>query len=406
MVAEPVQATVQTLQSLLHQTTDFINTQSDRIQSKYHDQIFFEPKSNPVIQVRPRVQQGFMSSLYRVISKNKTAMILGIGLGIAGGVYFFMNWPRDSHTRRRRVSKLTNGGRTDVVLLIGSPTEPLTRAIALDFDKRGFIVYLTILDSIDAKYISSHPLCEDINYLDFTHGTIEDNLLHFKQVIKAPAYAFPGAHPHRLRLKSIIFAPSLFFPIGPIENVGVNTWQKLSDRFMMYLKLLSGGLIQLVRSQAVRVISICPNNLSALNVAYNGPESVFQNQLKSLFTVLSKELKQHGVFVTQVKLGNVCLSHQKLGSNSRIESLVNTEVRAWTSEMRELYSSDFVRSQYVSNRVKGSGGHGKPAKELFHLLYDLTYSKRPPTIAYCGKGARWYEYIARGLPHSWITFLF
>ena len=60
-----------------------------------------------------------------------------------------------------------------MILIVGSPTEPLTRFIAIDFEKRGFIVYLTLLDNNDIKYIESNPISDGINYLNFNFNCNE-----------------------------------------------------------------------------------------------------------------------------------------------------------------------------------------------------------------------------------------
>ncbi|KAI3406052.2 hypothetical protein KGF56_001271 [Candida oxycetoniae] len=412
MVAEPVQVTVEALQKLYSRVNQFVNAQQDKlVNSEYYNQFFnIESSSPPVVQVRSFAAESsasnLFSSIFNTIAQNKVgcATVLGLGLGI-GCYSIYKKWDHIHHPEKakRRVPKLANGAKRDVALIVGSPTEPITRLVALDFERRGFIVYLTALDSLDLKYLSANPVGKNINYIDFSQSSIEDNLARFKQILKTPVVPFFGAEPHYLFLKSVIFTPCLYFPVGPIENIGINTWHKLTDRLLTYLKLFSSGMIQLVRSSSSKVILINPNNTSCLNLPYHAPESIFQHELMSLFTVLARELKQHGVYVTQVKLGNVSLTSEVLNSNSRIESLVNSEVRAWTSEMRELYTKDFTRAQFKSHRIKASGsGKGESIKSLFHLLFDLTYSSSPPSVSYCGKGARWCDYIAKVFPNSWI----
>ena len=84
----------------------------------------------------------------------------GVGLGamLVVGLGAYRARTATPPKARRRVPKLANGARRDVVLVVGSPTEPLTRLICLDFEKRGFIVYLTLLEANDVRYVESNQI--------------------------------------------------------------------------------------------------------------------------------------------------------------------------------------------------------------------------------------------------------
>lgn len=44
--------------------------------------------------------------------------------------------------KHRRARRAHNGGRMDVVVIAGSPALPLTRSLALDLERKGFVVYI------------------------------------------------------------------------------------------------------------------------------------------------------------------------------------------------------------------------------------------------------------------------
>lgn len=50
--------------------------------------------------------------------------------------------------KARRARRARNGGRLEVVVIAGSPSLPLTKSLALDLERRGFIVYV-ICNTID-----------------------------------------------------------------------------------------------------------------------------------------------------------------------------------------------------------------------------------------------------------------
>lgn len=409
MVAEPVQATWETLSYFYNKSSDFISTQHDNVvNSDYLDKIcsYLPHSSRPYDIVLPR-RRSFAERLIKRLSKHKykSLGILGLGIGLSSYCYYknvYLPSQAPVPRKKRRAPKLANGARREVILIIGSPTEPLTRLIALDFEKRGFIVYLTILDTKDFKYVESNPITDDIHYLNLT-DSFESQISKFHHLLELPVIPFPGADAHTLKLASVIFAPSLYFPVGPIENTSIATWTRITDRLLLYLKLMSAGLVQLIRNQQSSAILINANIISSLSMPYHAPETLFQNMLKHLFTTLTREILQHGCPVTQVRLGNLHISTQNASSDLKISNMVNSEVRSWSLEIKDLYAASFSKSQQKTNPIK-SRGSGTSLRELYHTLFDLIYNPRPPAVVYCGSGARSYDWISRLLPESWIEW--
>lgn len=415
MVAEPVQATWQTLNYYFDRTSNFVATQKEKVvNSDYYDRMqnwdtFFQKPSNPIPLTR-RPPQTALEKASKHLENNKFyyTSILSIGIGVSSYYYYskiYLGKIHKPEKPRRRVPKLENGARRDVVLVVGSPTEPLTRLIALDFEKRGFIVYLTILDEKDFKYIESNPITEDINYLNLNESySFENQMNKFKNLLELPVVPFPGAESHSLKLTSVVFTPNLYFPIGPIENITVASWNKVNERFSTYLKLFSSGLINLIRVQESKIILISTNIISSLDMPYHAPETIFQNSLKHLFTSLTRELSQHGISVTQVRLGNLNISNQDIASQSKIATIVNSEIRGWNEDMKGLYAYNFSNSQYKANPIKATG-RGTNLRNLYHLLFDTIYAtNKNRSIVYCGTGARTYDWVAKIFPESLIEW--
>ncbi|KAI5969603.1 hypothetical protein CANMA_001266 [Candida margitis] len=403
MVAEPVSATMQVLNRVISDTSTFINKQQEKLQNSdslnkiFHHESSFEP---------PQQQLSHIESLFNRITSHiydiKLAYLSVIGLGIGYTAFQIRDrfYPGHQPQRiNRRVPKLPNGARTDAVFIVGSFTDHLTRIIAYDLEKRGFTVFCSILDSTDVKYIESNKVSDQIRFLDFTRQSVENAVGELHDILKTPVVPFANAEQHHFKLKAILFAPSWQFPLGPVENTSISTWKKLNTRLQVVMEMLTCGLLQLSRNQNSKLF-LLNSSISSLDLPYHAPESIFQNELGHLFTILGRELQQYGMSVTQIRLGNLRISNQKVNSSTRIESLVNTEVRAWTSEMRDLYAADFAKIQFKSNAIRGSGGKGTPVKSLFHLLFDLIYADRNPPTVYCGKGARFYHWLGRILPTS------
>jgi hypothetical protein len=93
--------------------------------------------------------------------KNKfltTVVVIAIG----GVTYHIIR--RKSDRKRRRARRAGNGARLEVVVLAGSPSEPLTRSISLDLERRGFIVYI-VCNTIEEEVLVQNESRPDIKPL-------------------------------------------------------------------------------------------------------------------------------------------------------------------------------------------------------------------------------------------------
>jgi len=80
-----------------------------------------------------------------------------------GGVTYHVikrNIPR----KKRRAKKASNGARLEVVVIAGSPSEPIVRSIALDLERRGFIVYI-VCNTIEEEGLVQSEKRQDIKPL-------------------------------------------------------------------------------------------------------------------------------------------------------------------------------------------------------------------------------------------------
>lgn len=436
MVAEPVQATLENLNYFYSGVIGFISDQKERLtKSEYIEKAsqlnpFTSLISDPVVVPPKRHVDNAFISILDELSKRKLIIcttVLTVGCGLTGAYVYrrdsILSNGRDASHRKRRVPKLLNGARRDVVLVIGSPTEPLTRLIALDLEKRGFVVYLTILDAKDLKYVESNTITDDLNYLNLNDSySFELQLMKFSKLLETPVVPFQGAHPHHLRLLGCIFTPSLYFPIGPVEHITIASWTKVTERFHVILKLLSSGLIALIRTQQphCKILVMTSNVLSSLNLPYHAPETYYQKSVQNLFTSLTREVKQHKISVTQIKLGNLQISsaQTKTGVNtsSSVSNLISSEVRSWNTDMQNLYGEKFAKTNPTKSSSGRSGvlrlrpgSQGDSLRDLYHQTFDLlcpsNVAKMNPAVVYCGSGARIYDWTASVLPVNFISWL-
>ena len=77
------------------------------------------------------------------ISRNRTAV--AVILAFAGTTAYLVHRRKRAHARKRRAKKLPNGAKKEIVVLACSTFhDPLTRSLAVDLERRGYIVYVTV----------------------------------------------------------------------------------------------------------------------------------------------------------------------------------------------------------------------------------------------------------------------
>lgn len=406
MVAEPVGAALNFLQKSYDNVTDAVLTQLYKavdLVSQWTPNLF---GSQPQIAENNAFQSGSERLIDRLRAHKYAVAVLGTALSTAVGIGAYSLYQssemaakrRRLSRRKRRVPKLANGARKDVVLVVGSPTEPFTRLLALDFEKRGFIVYLTILDDKDLRYTQSNSITDDINYLNLAgNQDLVYLLAKFHLLLQTPVVPIKGAEEHHLKLSAVVFAPNLYFPLGPLENFSPASWDRVMSRMNLYTRLLTLGFLPLVRDQQSKVIVIVPNIVNSLLLAYHGPEAVFQGGVKNLFAVLSKELAPQGVSVSQVRLGNLHLSSQT--SRSRVSAMVEAEIRSWNSELQDLYGTQFLNQQAKTAPASSNLSSLNLLAGLHYLLFDMIFREGlNPAVVYYGSGARMYERLSALVP--------
>ncbi len=88
------------------------------------------------------------------VSKHK--ILTGVIVVVCGTVVFKGYQKSRSMRKTRRAKRARNGGRTEVVVIAGSPTLPLTKSLSLDMERRGFIVYVVCDAPEDERMVQSY----------------------------------------------------------------------------------------------------------------------------------------------------------------------------------------------------------------------------------------------------------
>lgn len=101
------------------------------------------PPPKPISAIRV-VPMGLYDRVQEWVLKHKVfcgTTILGIGVAT-----FYVYRNRRAYGKKRRAKRASNGARLEVVVIAGSPSEPVVRSLALDLERRGFIVFIVCSD--------------------------------------------------------------------------------------------------------------------------------------------------------------------------------------------------------------------------------------------------------------------
>lgn len=150
--------------------TEYIEAHLDRVAAHLREKLSTSqwiPESarpkmppKPVIQPQPGLFP-FFNQVHDWVLKNKLltgTFVVGLGVSI------FMYRRRRAYGKKRRAKRASNGARTEVVVIAGSPSEPIVRSIALDLERRGFIV-MVVCNDVDEEVLVQNEARGDIKPL-------------------------------------------------------------------------------------------------------------------------------------------------------------------------------------------------------------------------------------------------
>lgn len=307
--------------------------------------------------------------------------------------------------RKRLAKKAANGGRVEVVVIAGSPAEPLTRTIATDLSRRGYIIYWTT-SSAEEEELVLRERSDDIRPLPIkAHdiASVRSSIKALANVLNVPATAFPGAIPHMLTLAGLILVPDLYYPAGPVESIRVDTWSDLvNSKILGPVFLLSNGLLDLVRTHQSRVLLISPTIMGSLNPGYHAAEGMITSALTSLSLSLSRELQPQGIPFVHIRMGSFDVSHGSKQHERQVQNAVRADILSWPENLRALYSRQYQATSALQTRAKSLGS---PLRTLNHTVFDALNARKPSRVYYAGKGSYLYHVLPKYLPESFVTWM-
>lgn len=366
----------------------------------------------------------------------KHKIITGV-LVLTCGTVVYKGYQRSRSLRKtRRAKRARNGGRTEVVVIAGSAALPLTKSLALDMERRGFIVYVvcnaaedesTVLalarpdirpltiDTTDVSLLSRTGLLDTNRHKPPNAGSAIERFALSLQQGQAPA---PNVKPNVLTLKSVILIPSLHYQTSPIATIPPSSFADLFNTHLLQPILTIQAFLPLLTSRLQpigdkwvppKVLVFTPSIISSINPPFHAPEATICSALSAFTEVLTAELRPLDIPVTHMQLGTFDFSgfvpaRQAL---NLIQGAGNPEdTLTWPDGARHVYGRNFMvqtDSAISGGRIRGL--KGSSLRHLHNAVFDVIDGSTTRDTVRVGLGAGVYGFVGRFAPRSLVSWM-
>ncbi|KAK7429188.1 hypothetical protein QQZ08_004198 [Neonectria magnoliae] len=349
-------------------------------------------------------------------------ILTGIIVVTCGTVVFQGYRTSLAYRKTRRAKRARNGGRTEVVVIAGSPTLPLTKSLSLDMERRGFIVYIVCNATEDESTVQAlarpdiRPFTIDTTDPPNAGVAIE----RFALFLQSPQAPGPKMKPNQLVLTSVILIPSLHYQTSPIATIPPSSFADLFNTHLLQPILTIQAFLPLLTSRLnpigekwvpPKVLVFTPSIISSINPPFHAPEATVCSALSAFTEVLTAELRPLDIPVTHMQLGTFdfssfvptrgALPHQALVSSGNPEDTL-----VWPDGARHVYGRNFVAQ--TSSAISGGrirGLRGSSLRGLHSTVFDVIDGSITADTVRVGLGASVYGFVGRWAPRSLVSWM-
>ncbi|KAK0748034.1 hypothetical protein B0T21DRAFT_398253 [Apiosordaria backusii] len=435
------------------EVAEFINGQVDKIANQWRDTLSttkwvpdpFRPQVPPPPPVIT-VPVGALERVQNWVSRHK--ILTGIVV-VATGTVVYRSYRATVLCRKtRRAKRARTGGRLEVVVVAGSPALPLTRSLALDLERKGFIVFIVANSRDDEVLIQQlarpdiRSLALDINDPTNAGASIE----MFAKYLQEPHAAIPKGKKSHLHLKSVILIPSLNYQTSPIATIPPSSFADLFKTHLLqpivtiqaFLPILTArlhppppateitnNLLKDLSKQkekedlSPKVLVFTPSIISSINPPFHAPEATICSALSAFTEVLAAELRPLQIPVTHMQLGTFDFSGFTPAQGTRFQSttagrgnqgLITAagveQTHNWPDAARKTYARNFVSQSTSAIGANGIRGmRGSSLKDLHDSVFDVIDGSITASTVRVGLGASVYGFVGRWVPKSMVAFM-
>jgi hypothetical protein len=122
-----------------------------------------KPPPPPPRRITPTVPRGYLAAAQDWVLRHQALTAAIVAFVGTGGFLIYRR--RKRYGRKRRAKRASNGARREVVVIAGNPNEPITRSLALDLERRGFVVYI-VVNTVEEEQLVRNEARADIHPLN------------------------------------------------------------------------------------------------------------------------------------------------------------------------------------------------------------------------------------------------
>lgn len=296
--------------------------------------------------------------------------------GTVGSVVYIQSVRR---SKRRRAGRSSSGARTDVVVLAGAVTSPLASNLALDLERRGYIVYAVVGRPGEEAMMKGLGRADLLTLpLDLTDAyAAAEQVARLRAILSREHRAFDTAEPHRLSLKGLVLVPETnAVPAGVIEDLNVDDWRDALKNRVLHTIATVELFLPVLKEHASKLLLLTPSITSSLQLPGHSVENTVDAALCAFMNSLSKEMRGTSVTVSQFKLG--AFDIPSVAAKQRREGIRESRIKA------------------------------TPLRRLHDSVFDALAAKSPAATYHVGQGSLTYDLVGKLIPAglaSWMMNL-
>lgn len=398
-----------------------------------------DPSAHHFFAAPPPPPQGVYEKAITFVSKHRTA--IAVVLAFVGTTAYLVHRRRRAHARKRRAKKLPNGAKKEIVVLACSTFhDPLTRSLAVDLERRGYIVYVTVSSTEEDSLVQQEakpdlrPLWIDLtstvpNPAYDTHPDLEPIRELLSKTSRPVSPSSPRAsinsRPYEMSLAGLIIFPGCSgYPVGPLALLHPSdVVDSVNTRLLQPLLTVQQFLPLLARHSVdpkfpTSIIIAYPSIPQSLTPPAEVPSTMVSTSLCALASSLRREVSvsSANIVVSELKLGNFDLG-------STYSRTLNRDVypkpgHEHSQALTHWHSSQRAAAQR-SRFGQSSLIRGSSIREFHNAVFDALappqtfkafgqyewqFPKRS-SVVFVGSGARVYDLCGKFLPPGLVSFI-
>lgn len=413
---------------------------------------FFAPRPPPP-------PQGIWEKTTSWVSRNRTA--IAVVVAFAGTTIYLVHRRKKAHARKRRARKQPNGAKKEIVVLACSTFhDALTRSLALDLERRGYVVYVTV-SSTEEDSLVQQEAKPDLRplWIDLTSTVpnpavdVHPNLEPIRDMLAKASPSSRSSSPGKYRSKTqpghtignmtlaglIVFPGCSGYSEGPIallppsdivDTINTRLVSPLLTVQQFLPLLANNSLDPKSPSSIVIAYPSIPNSLSPPRQV---PECLVTSSLSALASSLRREISAAGAHITvsELKLGNFDMGSISSSPSSTSPwsrtTPTQSALQSSSSSSSALTHSHWHSSQRAAHQRKTLSGRGSSlirgssAREFHNAVFDAlappqTYhpfgisslrfsSSTRGQVVFVGSGARTYDLVGKFVPSGLVGLM-